>query len=98
MESNSENEEWMINLKKPEIDGRHKTEDVTKTKGHKFSDYFLKRELLMGIYEKGFDAPSPIQEQSIPVAVAGKDILARAKKWNWKKQQAFLFLPYTKLM
>jgi len=84
MESNTENEEWMINLKKPEIDGRHKTEDVTKTKGHKFSDYFLKRELLMGIYEKGFDAPSPIQEQSIPVAVAGKDILARAKNGTGK--------------
>jgi len=84
MESVEENEEWMINLKKPEIDTRHKTEDVTKTKGHKFSDYFLKRELLMGIYEKGFDAPSPIQENAIPVAVAGKDILARAKNGTGK--------------
>lgn len=31
------------------------------TKGQDFSDYFLKRELLMGIYEKGFEKPSPIQ-------------------------------------
>jgi ATP-dependent RNA helicase DDX6/DHH1 len=81
--STDEVEEWMIGLKKPEEDTRTKTEDVTKTKGHKFSDYFLKRELLMGIYEKGYDAPSPIQENSIPVILAGKDILARAKKWNW---------------
>jgi len=27
-------------------------QDVTATKGHEFEDYFLKRELLMGIYEK----------------------------------------------
>lgn len=27
-------------------------QDVTATKGHDFEDYFLKRELLMGIYEK----------------------------------------------
>lgn len=33
----------------------------------------------MGIFEKGFEAPSPIQEESIPVALAGHDILARAK-------------------
>jgi ATP-dependent RNA helicase DDX6/DHH1 len=74
----------MEGLKKPELDARPKTQDVTKTKGHKFSDYFLKRELLMGIYEKGFDAPSPIQEQSIPVAIAGRDILARAKNGTGK--------------
>lgn len=47
-------------------------QDVTATKGHSFEDYFLKRELLMGIYEKGFEAPSPIQEESIPVALMGK--------------------------
>ena len=33
----------------------------------------------MGIYEKGFEAPSPIQEESIPIALTGRDILARAK-------------------
>jgi ATP-dependent RNA helicase DDX6/DHH1 len=35
---------------------------VTATKGNEFEDYFLKRELLMGIFEKGFEKPSPIQE------------------------------------
>jgi hypothetical protein len=52
---------------------------VTNTKGNEFEDYVLKRELLMGIYEKGFEKPSPIQEESIPIALTGRDILARAK-------------------
>ena len=42
------------------------------------------RELLMGIYEKGFETPSPIQEESIPIALTGRDILARAKNGTGK--------------
>ena len=38
----------------------------------------------MGIYEKGFEAPSPIQEESIPIALTGRDILARAKNGTGK--------------
>lgn len=57
---------------------------MTATKGHDFEDYFLKRELLMGIYEKGFEKPSPIQEESIPIALTGRDILARAKNGTGK--------------
>ncbi|KAM3567908.1 hypothetical protein VYU27_009956 [Nannochloropsis oceanica] len=56
-----EEENWKKNLVKPKADNRVQTEDVTMTKGQDFSDYFLKRELLMGIYEKGFEKPSPIQ-------------------------------------
>jgi len=85
-EFNEEDEEpeWMKEVQAPTKDTRVKTEDVTKTKGHEFKDYFLKRELLMGIYEKGFERPSPIQEESIPIALAGKDILARAKNGTGK--------------
>lgn len=79
-----DNEEWMSVVKAPPKDTRIKTEDVTKTKGHEFKDYFLRRELLMGIYEKGFERPSPIQEEAIPIALAGKDILARAKNGTGK--------------
>lgn len=57
---------------------------MTATKGNEFEDYFLKRELLMGIYEKGFERPSPIQEESIPIALTGSDILARAKNGTGK--------------
>jgi ATP-dependent RNA helicase DDX6/DHH1 len=38
----------------------------------------------MGIYEKGFEKPSPIQEEAIPIALAGRDILARAKNGTGK--------------
>ena len=57
---------------------------MTATKGNEFEDYLLKRELLMGIFEKGYEKPSPIQEESIPVALAGKHILARAKNGTGK--------------
>ena len=57
---------------------------MTATKGNKFEDYLLKRELLMGIYEKGFEKPSLIQRKSIPIALNGSDILARAKNGTEK--------------
>ncbi|KAJ4979201.1 hypothetical protein NE237_009981 [Protea cynaroides] len=82
IDSSSQN--WKAQLKLPPTDTRYKTEDVTVTKGNEFEDYFLKRELLMGIYEKGFERPSPIQEESIPIALTGSDILARAKNGTGK--------------
>lgn len=76
--------DWKDKLNVPDKDQRIKTEDVTATKGSSFEDFYLKRELLMGIYEKGFEKPSPIQEDTIPVALMGKDILARAKNGTGK--------------
>ena len=38
----------------------------------------------MGIFEAGFERPSPIQEEAIPVALANRDILARAKNGTGK--------------
>jgi len=38
----------------------------------------------MGIFEKGYEKPSPIQEESIPVALAGRDVIARAKNGTGK--------------
>ncbi|KAG1676956.1 hypothetical protein FOA52_014832 [Chlamydomonas sp. UWO 241] len=80
----SNSADWKASLNLPAKDTRVRTEDVTATKGCSFEDYFLKRELLMGIFEKGFEAPSPIQEESIPIALAGRDILARAKNGTGK--------------
>ena len=57
---------------------------MTKRKGSEFEDYALKRELLMGIFEKGFESPSPIQEESIPIALAGRNVVARAKNGTGK--------------
>ncbi|CAG8764591.1 27994_t:CDS:2, partial [Racocetra persica] len=81
---NHENDNWKKNLRLPPKDNRPQTEDVTNTKGNEFEDYFLKRELLMGIFEAGFERPSPIQEESIPIALTGRDILARAKNGTGK--------------
>ena len=78
------NSDWKASLNIPQKDTRVQTEDVTLTKGNSFDDYFLKRPLLMGIYEKGYEAPSPIQEETIPIALAGRDILARAKNGTGK--------------
>lgn len=75
---------WKAKLNLPPKDKRVKTTDVTATKGHEFEDYCLKRELLMGIFEKGWEMPSPIQESSIPIALTGRDILARAKNGTGK--------------
>jgi len=80
----SEDPAWKAKLNIPEKDNRIKTADVTSTKGNEFEDYCLRRELLMGIFEKGWEAPSPIQEASIPIALTGRDILARAKNGTGK--------------
>ncbi|KAI5806363.1 P-loop containing nucleoside triphosphate hydrolase protein [Geopyxis carbonaria] len=75
---------WKAQLKAPTKDLRPQTEDVTATKGLEFEDLYIKRELLMGIFEAGFEKPSPIQEETIPVALTGRDILARAKNGTGK--------------
>ncbi|XP_043473129.1 ATP-dependent RNA helicase me31b [Leptopilina heterotoma] len=75
---------WKAKLKIPPKDARIKTSDVTDTRGNEFEEFCLKRELLMGIFEKGWEKPSPIQEASIPIALSGKDILARAKNGTGK--------------
>jgi ATP-dependent RNA helicase DDX6/DHH1 len=68
----------------PVKDTRYQTEDVTDTKGRDFEDFFLKRELLMGIFEKGFERPSPIQEEAIPIILQDRNVLARAKNGTGK--------------
>ncbi|KNE68395.1 ATP-dependent RNA helicase dhh1 [Allomyces macrogynus ATCC 38327] len=77
-------QEWKHQLHLPPKDARPQTDDVLATKGNEFEDYYLKRELLMGIFEAGFERPSPIQEEAIPIALAGRDILARAKNGTGK--------------
>lgn len=77
-------DDWKAKLKIPPKDTRHKTSDVTSTRGNDFEEFCLKRELLMGIFEQGWEKPSPIQEAAIPVALLGNDILARAKNGTGK--------------
>ncbi|SCV17021.1 ATP-dependent RNA helicase DHH1 [Nakaseomyces glabratus] len=62
----SEDNSWKTQLNLPKKDTRPQTDDVLNTKGNSFEDFYLKRELLMGIFEAGFEKPSPIQEEAIP--------------------------------
>ncbi len=57
-------------------------QDVTSTKGKNFTDFGLKRELLMGIYEKGFEKPSPVQVllESLPHNGSGSHS-SRYSRW-----------------
>ncbi|EFR02816.1 ATP-dependent RNA helicase DHH1 [Nannizzia gypsea CBS 118893] len=80
----STDNKWKEQLKIPAKDTRVQTEDVTATKGLEFEDFYIKRDLMMGIFEAGFEKPSPIQEETIPVALTGRDILARAKNGTGK--------------
>jgi hypothetical protein len=79
---------WKSQLKLPPKDRRKKTSDVTDTNGNEFEDFCMKRDLLMGIFEKGWEKPSPIQEASIPIALSGQDILARAKNGTGKMNRS----------
>lgn len=81
---NAPTDNWAERGKPKPRDVRVRTEDVTKTRGTTFDEFFLKRELLVGIYDMGFEVPSPIQEESIPLALAGRNILARAKNGTGK--------------
>jgi len=76
--------DWRAGLKKPATDYRKKTDDVKPIRGINYEEFCLKRELLMAIFEMGWEQPSPIQEFAIPKALCGKDVLARAKNGTGK--------------
>ncbi|KAH9597378.1 DEAD/DEAH box helicase domain [Trypanosoma melophagium] len=76
--------DWKKGLTVPKKDTRKKTEDVVSRRNVTFEEYGLRRELQMGIFEKGFERPSPVQEEAIPVALQSKDVLARAKNGTGK--------------
>ncbi|PPQ99334.1 hypothetical protein CVT24_009148 [Panaeolus cyanescens] len=82
--ANGNDSSWKTGLRPPPKDIRPQTEDVTATKGLEFEDMKLHRELLMGIFEAGFERPSPIQEEAIPIALTRRDVLARAKNGTGK--------------
>jgi len=77
-------DDWKKDLAAPAPDARPQTEDVTNTKGITWEQMHLKRTLMMGLYEKGFEKPSPVQEITIPIQLGGHDVLARAKNGTGK--------------
>jgi ATP-dependent RNA helicase RhlE len=51
---------------------------------HQFSDFPVHATLLQNINDKGFTTPSPIQDQSIPLGLSGKDIIGIANTGTGK--------------
>jgi translation initiation factor 4A len=52
--------------------------------GSNWDSLGLKTNLLRGIYSIGFESPSQIQAQSIPVILTGKDVIAQAQSGTGK--------------
>ncbi|MEY4356828.1 MAG: hypothetical protein RL469_154, partial [Pseudomonadota bacterium] len=50
----------------------------------KFSDLGLSPELLRAVADKGYDTPTPIQQQAIPAVLGGRDVLAGAQTGTGK--------------
>ena len=50
----------------------------------KFSDLNLDKNILSAVTSAGYDSPTPIQAQSIPVALEGRDIMASAQTGSGK--------------
>jgi ATP-dependent RNA helicase RhlE len=57
---------------------------VMQTTQNKFELFKLNRQLLNAIEEAGYTEPTPIQEQAIPLALAGQDILGIAQTGTGK--------------
>jgi len=49
-----------------------------------FSELGLEPELVRAVHDKGYDTPTPIQQQAIPAVLAGRDVLAGAQTGTGK--------------
>lgn len=61
-----------------------------------FTDLKLRAEILRAIAEQGYDTPTPIQAQAIPVVLSGRDLMAAAQTGTGKT--AGFTLPILQLM
>ena len=64
--------------------GRLRTADVATDETVLFRDLMLSEPVLRGLLESGFERPSPIQLQAIPVGLFGTDLIAQAKSGTGK--------------
>ena len=51
---------------------------------NKFHELGLTRELLSALTDLGYETPTPIQKQSIPILMQGEDLLAQAQTGTGK--------------
>src|SRR5207302_4509453 len=62
-----------------------------------FSDYELPDEVRWGLAEAGFVFATPIQEKTLPITLAGKDVAGQAQTGTGKTA-AFLITIFTRLL
>jgi superfamily II DNA/RNA helicase len=72
-------------------------EESTYVPTHTFSDFNVASQLEKNLTSKGFAIPSPIQDQAIPVALTGKDVIGIASTGTGKTA-AFLIPLINKLV
>ncbi len=60
------------------------TESEVYVPQHSFADFALNSTLQANLAAKGFTAPSPVQDQAIPVALEGKDVIGIASTGTGK--------------
>ncbi len=63
----------------------------------KFTEFNLPDQVLKGIAGAGFEKLTPVQEESIPLAILGKDVAAQAQTGTGKTA-AFLISMFTRLL
>ena len=61
-----------------------------------FNELDLKPEILKAIDEMGFEAMTPIQEQAIPIALTGEDVIGQAQTGTGKT--AAFTIPFLQLI
>ena len=49
-----------------------------------FSDFGLSKEIEQAVFNMGFEEPTPIQAQAIPIALNGKDMIGQAQTGTGK--------------
>lgn len=72
---------------KRKLDGNDVPAPVEETKtleSNSFADLGLDARLLQGIAKQNFKAPTLVQKKAIPLAIKGRDVLARAKTGSGK--------------
>jgi ATP-dependent RNA helicase DeaD len=60
------------------------SDPINQASGETFDQFGLPPEILKGVRDAGFVTPSPIQSLAIPLAMAGRDLLAQARTGTGK--------------
>jgi len=54
-----------------------------------FDDFKLNRQLLNAVTEAGYNTPTPVQQQTIPLITAGHDVMGIAKPVQVKRRLTY---------